>query len=611
MGKFDDEIRKKLQEGEMEFNPSHWDQMSKSLSDQPPLSQFEEKIKDTLSQGSAAVPPNSWNDFSNNFNSLDSFEKGLKEKLDNGSSDIPQNSWENFSEKLADSNLSPFEKGVKTTLNNGKAKYNHKHWKALERQLHGFNTKKFMFRAAASLLLLFSIGYGVNHVLKSDSNKESNFKPTFKQKANSQFNSSQKNSALNLNNESGTHKNVPNSFINNIQDSKVNDSKSLNVNNSKDNDSPANYIHDKPSPKKVNHTPNADKTVRKGNYPTNSNVVEHQKAVEKLEGGNNDIFAINKRVELCSPIELITGKVFEKEKPVFEKHIHPGASLWLNFWDNPAITGIYGKNNISAFYHNDWEFVDNDKDLVGEFDFIQPIVYLGAYERRINKHVSIGGYYKYLLKKNWNNREINLSGSYSKKLLNDFDVKVGVSATLHNQNLAVNRLTLREKALNDDYIFTTELGSLKSRQEYHITYHAGAFVNHPNFFVGYTGFNISSQTITNEEEVFILKHSLIGGIHSPILYKFQASALLKYEQDLFKTYSPSIGITYNDGLFVAYEFEDQIRDRVSVGYNYKNKIKAQMSFACRRLDELQKEQLNLDNFTERQGYINAGINWSF
>ena len=55
--------------------------------------------------------------------------------------------------------------------------------------------------------------------------------------------------------------------------------------------------------------------------------------------------------------------------------------------------------------------------------------------------------------------------------------------------LKENDLQLREKAINSNYIFTTELGSIKSKEEYSSTYHFGGFVNHENFFIGYTAFN--------------------------------------------------------------------------------------------------------------------------
>ncbi len=107
MGKFEDEIKKKLQEGQVDYNPSHWDQLSSILPAGPALSSFEQKIQDTLANGESSSTPN-WDDFSNNLNSLDPFEKSLKEKLNSRESDVPSNSWEEFSDKLADSNLSNF-----------------------------------------------------------------------------------------------------------------------------------------------------------------------------------------------------------------------------------------------------------------------------------------------------------------------------------------------------------------------------------------------------------------------------------------------------------------------------------------------------------------------
>ena len=82
MGDFEDEIRKKLHEGEMEINASNWDQFNKKLSSEPFYSSFEKAIKDKLNAGSAIIPVESWNDFNNNFNNTSKFDKTIKNKLD-------------------------------------------------------------------------------------------------------------------------------------------------------------------------------------------------------------------------------------------------------------------------------------------------------------------------------------------------------------------------------------------------------------------------------------------------------------------------------------------------------------------------------------------------
>jgi hypothetical protein len=69
MGNFEDEIRKKLQEGNLNYDPSNWEEMSENLSSNPPHTSFESKINEKLNDGTVDTPANAWDQFNDKFNS--------------------------------------------------------------------------------------------------------------------------------------------------------------------------------------------------------------------------------------------------------------------------------------------------------------------------------------------------------------------------------------------------------------------------------------------------------------------------------------------------------------------------------------------------------------
>ncbi len=584
MGKFEDEIRKKLAEGEFNFNPDHWNQIENKLSESPSPTPFEDKIKDTFSNAEVTIPLGSWDNFSKNVNSLDQFEKELKNKINNSEVTSSQPNWSEFSKKLSESNLSKFERGIKFTLEKGKIEFNPKHWSQFEKILNANRRKKIIWRAAAAILLLLGSGIGILSIDKKDSGlvKETN--------------TPKSNISLENKNDSSLSKfENGNQSDEQIEESNHSSNELIGIEFS------TNKIANS---KKEENFKTTDFKKKKENL---NNVSFEESTTPEL---NKITLAFNK-IELCSPIELITKQINDKKSNAIERTIHPAASLWLNFWENAAVTGLYDKNNISLNYYNDWEFVDKNWDKQGELNFVQPLIYSGGYERRINKNWSLGGYYTYQLKKNWNNRETSIYASYSKKFFKDFDFRFGLGSSFKSQNLAVSKLTLREKASFDDYIFTTELGNLKSKTEYSSYQHTGAFLNHPYFFVGYSAMNIATQNYSNKNNIALLKQTFIGGIHSPEFINIKASGLFKYEKELFNYYTPSIGITYNERLFATFEYEKLSSKKLSIGYEHNKKIRAFFSINSKDLTDLQKNQLNLDNFTERQGHIAATVNYRF
>lgn len=595
MGKFEDEIKKKLQEGQVDYNPSHWDQLSSILPAGPALSSFEQKIQDTLANGESSSTPN-WDDFSNNLNSLDPFEKSLKEKLNSRESDVPSNSWEEFSDKLADSNLSNFEKGIKSTLNAGKLEYNHAHWKAFEKLLNGNATKKSFFRAAAAIALLFGLSYAVYDNIEP-SKTIVNSTPQKENKISDHINKEYPESLKSIDEENSKPKNSSNPI-----------QKAEEINSLKKRFKTLNSVY-----KPTENNSFGEKLVNSSINEIDAAAEESEKfekVVNQKNAKKKNIFKINKKVELCAAVEFINSVKAPKKRKALEYQVHPGAALRLNIWQNPALTGLYNQNNISGFYTNNWEFVDENHDKNGEINLVQPLVYLGAYERRLKHGLSIGGSYKYELKKNWNNKEFSGYVSYAKTLAKDLSLRIGGATTYRNNNLAVNRLTVREQAQNSEYINETDLGELKSKHQYSFSSHLGLFINHPNFYLGYTLFNAASKNITNENEVTPIKHSSLAGVHSPQVFKINLSALFKYEKELFQSYSPGIGITYDNKFFATAELENLNRPKLSLGYNIRNSFRFHATVARQNLEDYQKE-LNLDNFIERQGYFSTGINWNF
>tara|TARA_B100001778_G_scaffold59555_1_gene46261 strand:+ start:908 stop:2644 length:1737 start_codon:yes stop_codon:yes gene_type:complete len=578
MGKFEDDIKKKLDEGNIEYTPSSWDQMQKKLSEKPSYTEFEKRMQDTMAGGSIPVPPESWGSFSERNNIPNEFENALSDKINNGEVDLNENHWEDFSEKLNNSNLTAYERTVKETLNSKKISYNNSHWKALEKMLHGDRSKKIFWRSAAAILLLITTGIGVNQFSKTEKNTLINHAPAknFDSTTNHPFNKKEPSALKQEINSSNLS--LQSSDKRTFEKNPIENSNTLNEN----------FESEK-------------------NYPLNT-IVE-DKSNEKLTLFPS--IAVSVKNTFPSSFELINHQVNRKKNPVSSDQIHPGASLWLNFWENPALTGFYGENTISAFYFNDWEFIDENKNQIGEFNFVQPLVRIGAYERRLNNYWAIGGYVNDQLMKNWNIREYATSISYTKQLFKGYNFSFGAGATLRSQNLAVNQLTLREKAINSNYIFTTELGSIKSKEEYSSTYHFGGFVNHENFFIGYTAFNFGFNHFTNDNDVFLMKHCLTGGVHSPNYKKLKASALLRFEQELFTSYSPAIGLTYDNRIFTMFEYKDLSGQRISLGYQMKNGIKTQFNYSINNLENYQNTELNLDNFTERRGYISVGVNYIF
>ena len=580
MGKFEDEIKKKLNEGNIEYSPSSWEGMEKKLSEKPSFTEFEKKMQDTISGGSIPVPAGSWNSFSEKTNLLNEFENSLSDKINDGQIELNQNHWEDFSEKLSNSSLTSYEKTVKETLNTGEIAYKKAHWKAFEKMLHGNRSnKKILWRSAAALLLLISIGVGVNQI----SNEET---------ISTNVNSSSKDvdvpvkKAFTKTMESPVNKVIPN--------------------------------QNSPYELTIYKGYDEKKTVNTSNHLNNNHLgidsVLTDIIIEKKNNKKLSLLpsiSVDAKKSLFASFELINQHVYNKVKNNPINSLHPGATLWLNFWENPALTGFYGKHTISGYCYIDWDLIDENKNQIGEFYFVQPIVQIGAYERRLNNNWAIGGYIKNQLMKNWNIQEYAMSVSYTKQLFNGYNFSFGAGANLRSQNLAVNKLTLREKAINSNYIFTTELGSIKSKEEYSSTYHVGGFVNNQHFFIGYTAFNFGFNQLTNDNDVFLTKHRVTGGVHSPTYRKFQASGLLRFEQELFTSYSPAVGLSYDGKIFTMFEYENLSGKRITLGYQMKKGIKAQLNYSIKDIEDYKSNELNLDNFTERRGYISAGLNYIF
>lgn len=587
MGDFEDEIRKKLHEGEMEINPSHWNQLNNKLSSQSSYSSFEKSIQDKLNAGSAAIPEGSWNNFNNNFNNTSKFDKSLKNKLDD-EVQLDSTSWESFSEKLAESNLSKFERIIGARLKSGNIQYNPKNWQAIEKTLNR-KSRNVYLKIAAAITLLFGLSLGIwntenektslslDHLGEAFIKKKSKSKKVIKKELTSALLSEKNNLIRRL-----TSKDDANLF-----DSK----KGLNL--------PISAKRRNQYLNKVGH--------KKDNTIQHANIILNKKVFKA------NIISIDcKKIEVCPTPLNLTGKIISAANKPAKYKLHAGATIWLNFWDNSSLTGFYNNQNLSASFYNQWETVYDHETEAGVFDFIQPQNFLVGYEGRVKKSkFAIGGYLKYLIQNNWNNREANLSLSYKNKFSKKVDVRIGANASIHNDNLAVNQLTLREKALNSDYIFTTALGSLKSKSKQYLSYDLSGFINHPSFYVGYSADNVKSTRLDDETTSQIIKHSVISGIHLPEVKKLKSSLLFKYEKEIFHNYTPGIGITYNDKFFVMSEYEALKKYSLTLGFYLLKGLKFQGRYSIRQIGDYQIESININNYTERKGYVSFGINYAF
>jgi hypothetical protein len=585
VGDFEDEIRKKFEEGNLNYDPSKWEEMSQNLSSNPSYSQFENDINEKLNEGSIETPSNAWDNFNDKFNSKSKFEEQIKKKLNNDSVEYNSENWEKLAEKLEYQKLNSFERILKSKLSKSKIKYNPAHWSALEKSLIKSSNIKFLGRAAVVIGFLLA-GFGINSF--SDIGNEK----TEKRKNLVNLKSSQKKYVLDTN-----------------RFSEINNSKSV----TRDFTSANNPDEKSYKPLSLGEMFNVSKRENEtifSDLKPNRNLVTTK---QELNQSNNGFIVLENMPlqEYCASIELLFKKSPVIRKSILNYQIHPGATIWLNFWDNSAITGLYAKNYISIFYDSDWEFIDANKNQLGELSFLQPLTYRAAFERQLNKNFSLGTFYRYELLKNWNNRKANISISYSKSIRNKLDFKVGLSGSLNSNNLAVNRLTLREKSLNSDYIFSTDLGNLKSRQQQNAVLDLGCFINHKKFFIGYNQNNIASYNVGVEDEVTLKKHTLMTGIHTPKFKGIQTSLLFKYERELFNSFSPSIGATYENRVFAALEYEDLSNKKISIGYQHKRRFKLQFTYSIRDLTQYKNENLNINNFSERQGNLSGGINYIF
>ncbi|MDA9329102.1 type IX secretion system membrane protein PorP/SprF [Flavobacteriales bacterium] len=587
MGNFEDEIRKKLHEGEMEINASHWDQFNNKLSSEPSYSSFETSLKDKLNAGSAAIPAGSWNNFNNNFNNTSKFDKALKNKLDD-EVQLDSTSWESFNEKLAESNLSKFERIIGSRLKSGNIQYNSKHWQAIEKILNRKSRNAYL-KIAAAIALLFGLSFGiwntndekkslfVDHLNESFIKKKSNSKKVIKKEVKSALLSENNNLTSRLSTKGNSDLFDSKKGSNLTISAKIR-SQSLN---------------------QIGH--------KKDNTIQQSNIIVDKKVFKA------NIISIDcKKIEVCpTPLNLPSKIIYAANKPAKSK-LHAGATVWLNFWDNSSLTGFYNNQNLSASFYNQWETVYDYENKAGIFNFIQPQNFLVGYESQIKKsNFAIGGYLTHLIQNNWNNREANLSLSYKNKFSKKVDVRIGANASYHKDNLAVNQLTLREKAINSDYIFTTALGSLKARSKQYLNYDLSGFINHPSFYVGYNADNLKSTRLDDETTSQIIKHSVISGIHLPEVKKLKSSLLFKYEKEIFHTYTPGIGITYNDKIFVMSEYEALKKYSLTLGCYLLKGLKFQGRYSIRQLESNQIERININNYTERKGYVSFGINYAF
>lgn len=588
MGSFEDEIRKKLSDRDYTPDAGLWDKLSEQLDSIPTSTPFEENIRSTFEEGEIPKPDNAWDQFESKQNLNTKFDDAVKSKFENKSYNYNKLHWEKQADLIHHSNLTKFEKIIQSVFRGKKIQYNHQHWVALEKMLN--NTKqKWMYRSvAAALLLLFGSGSAIYF-------SGSNEKPTIGN--------------------------------NNVNNSKAFTSKSSNIDDQiiRDNRNNAVFFD--------SGTANNDKLLKGEKYlqdlafkskNTSENKYGNTKSPNKHNGSQHILQSIEKQTkgntfsnlsigyknqEYCNTLDLNINFDLPKGKKQPERPLHHGARFQLNFWDNPAVTGLYAQNHFSSTYKNGWEKTLTD-DHQKEYSFIQPLHTIVGYEHQFkNSPWSAGGYFSYNLNNNWNIREYGASVSYTKELLKDLKIRLGGSAEFNSTNLAVNKLTLRQRAINSDFIFTTDLGKLKAKTESSIHYNTGVMINHPKYFASFSLNDISKTQLKNDNESVNTVQEAIVGIHANLFQRLDISPIFKYRKDVFEYYSPGMAITYNNKVFAFFSYENLSNYNTSLGYCWRDKLRITSTFSLAALTDLQKDQLNLNNFNERKGFIEFGINY--
>ncbi len=588
MGKFEDDIKRKLNEGEMKMDPNHWAQLNDKLDAQNQYTPFERKVKDIFNDSVAAGSASSWDDMNDRLDHSNpsDFNKKAKEILTDQNVPYSGVAWENMRDQLSDQDLTSFEAGIKNKFKNNEIEYNSAHWDDMNKRLNSKKKKPvawWLWGSAAAAFIIGGIGVGYfNNKEPQDNLSKNNIESIEVQKPIFEINPN--NTALET-----VETQLPIQKINENNNSSNNASDFIPENRNNNGSIINNQISNPPIQKTPELIPPVVNKKRKGFY-----------GIVALKRKTNALF-LN--------LERITKLPFFQNKK--RPQLHAAATLWLNFWDNPSITGFYGKQHVSNQFTNAFETIKSDKSDFGKIDFIQPLQNIAGYEHRFGKSgFAIGAYHKYLLKKNWNYNDISVSTSYNTNIASQLNVRIGASAIFHREQLAVNRLTLRERALYGDYIFSSDLDEFQARTEEYISYNVGGFINHPNFFLGYTAENVH-QTFTNKtEEEFTTKHFAIAGAHVTILNHLKASAMLKFEKKLINTYSPSVGLTFKNKYVLVGEYNKLSRYDLSLGYNWNQRLRVLGTFGIKQIDD-EDYQLNLDHYQERKGYVSIGAYYTF
>lgn len=578
MGKFEKNIKKKLDEGELKFNPDHWAQLNEKLNAPNQHTPFERKVKDIFNTSILTESTSNWDDMNDRLNHANpsNFNKKIKKILSDKNIAYSGVAWEVMREVLSNQSLTPFEAAVKSKFKNNEVAYNSKHWDSMNNRLNSKSKKHiawWIWSGAAAIIILG----GVFLSQLSGQNKTT-------------FGHSE-----NLNNS-------PNHTI----ESSINKSSNTYNNEINQPDKNNNVFRKTNKKNQITSTVNTKKLT-----PVKLMINENKIAVvlkpKKNKKEKFETISLKRKTgELFLNLESITKLPFYYNKPN-RPQLHAAATLWLNFWDNPSVTGFYGKHQFSNQFVNTFETMKSEKTDFGKIDFIQPTQNTIGYEYQLGiSGLSIGAYQKYQLKKNWNYNDLNISTSYNKNILPQLNIRIGASAILHKEQLAVNRLTLRERASYGDYIYTSKLGDSQAKTEEYISYNVGGFVNHPYFFVGYTAENIHQTFINKTEEEITTKHHFIAGAHLTLLKQLKASAMIKYAKKLTSTYSPSIGLTYKEKYFIVGEYNRLSRYDVSFGYNWNQVLRVLGSFGIKQKNN-EDYQLNLDHFQERDGFMSLGV----
>ena len=604
MGKLENNIKRKFDAAAVPLTPDAWSSFEKKW-DQVQMSDllFTQKVVNTMEFSMVPYAPNSWGKMEKQLDQI-ALEKAFKDKLETAVYSAPVVGWDALSEKLSEANLSSFEKGLKSKLVSGSVAYNPTHWNAIKGKLGTSKKIKFAWITSAVVLIAglyfwspsqqdqLVNGMEVKKESISDSNpaeltvenqKNSEFKatvskPTTETKVravNSEELSVVTGEKITLEEDKVKKTGELIALLNNNKQERATEFLAFTLLSKKQNGSDqGNYSE--------HHQLDADHGLQ---------VVAIQAAQQQLGQSIPELEKTKTRVDANTVAA--------------ESKIHIGLSPWLQFWDNPAVTGMYGNHQVSALVDQEWKSYQSYGENVG-FKWNQPLIAKIGYDRKIaNSPFALGAYVAQEIDENWNRGVLNLSGSYQKSIqTNVLDVGLSVNY-LHNQ-LQKDGLLFKEQNLSNGNHLVTEkkLETVDVPAQQSLMLNIGMMWRSKHYFIVYNALSPLSIDIKGSSAA-TLEHNAIVGVHLPI-QKLKTTALLKTERSVEFYFSPGIAISYNNHWFFTSEYEQLERFTFSLGRQFNNGFRAHISYGAVRKRDL---EFYIRDVYSQRGHLGLSLNY--